>query len=435
MPFGKRVVATVIAALAVLAPVAAHGKPLKVYILVGQSNMQGHAKQSTLAGLAMDPETRPLYDKLVDADGKPRVHENVHIAAFSRTDGWGRIGEATEKHGPLTVGYGGNLTDPEKLGPELAFGVTMHESLKEPILLIKTAWGGKSLRVDFRPPSAGPVNVRPEDKVDRTNKKGEVVSAAEKIAKTHEATGRFYRLMLEHVRSVLSDPGKYCPSYDPDAGYEIAGMVWFQGFNDLVGDYPLLDESNKKGGKDYSEYSHLLACLIRDVRKDLSVPNMPFTIGVLGINGDNAPENTVLFRKAMAAPADLEEFKVTVKAVSTADCWDEKLGELETRKNLVTKGKKKQEDEDAKTAALREKAAALKSELDALEAQKGKANKAQIEEIKKKIQDVLYTPEEQDYIAKNRSNASYHYLGSAKIYSRIGEALARATLETGPANN
>jgi alpha-galactosidase len=382
----------------------------------------------------MDPETKPLYDKLVDANGKPRVHENVHIAAFSRTDAWGRIGEATEKHGPLTVGYGGTLADPDKLGPELGFGVTMHENLKEPILLIKTAWGGKSLRVDFRPPSAGPVTVRPEDRIDRKNKKGEVISAAERIAKTNEATGRFYRLMLEHVRTVLADPGKYRPAYAKSAGYEISGLVWFQGFNDLVGDYPLLDPGSKKGGKDYSEYSHLLACLIRDVRRDLSVPNMPFTIGVLGVGGEKASENTVLFRKAMAAPADMEEFKGTVTVVHTAGYWDEKLGELEARKSFVTRNKRKHENEDAKSAAIREKAAPLKNELDALEKQKDKTNKAKIDELKKQIQEVLYTPEELDYIAKNRSNAAYHYLGSAKIYSRIGEALAHATLEMRKSN-
>jgi hypothetical protein len=36
----------------------------------------------------------------------------------------------------------------------------MHELNGEPILLIKNAWGGKSLMVDFRPPSGGPL---PED--------------------------------------------------------------------------------------------------------------------------------------------------------------------------------------------------------------------------------------------------------------------------------
>ena len=70
-----------------LATAHAADKPLKVFILVGQSNMQGQAREATLAGLAMDPATKPLYDKLVDKDGKPRVHDNVYIAAFSGSGG------------------------------------------------------------------------------------------------------------------------------------------------------------------------------------------------------------------------------------------------------------------------------------------------------------------------------------------------------------
>mgnify|MGYP000218160205 CR=1 FL=1 len=396
------------------------GRPLKVFILVGQSNMQGQAQETTLAGLTMDPETKPLYDKLVDENGKPRVHQNVYIAAFSRTDGWGKIGDAVEKHGQLTVGYGGNTTEAGKLGPELGFGVTMYEHVKEPILLIKTSWGGKSLMLDFRPPSGGPYYAHPEEVKDRTTNKGETIKAADEIAQKEAAKGHYYRLMLEHVRSVLADPGKYCPAYDPKAGYEIAGFAWFQGFNDLVGPYPPADPNdNKKGtSKDYAEYSRLLACFIRDVRKDLSAPNMPFAIGVLGVGGKNAGENTELFRKAMAAPAEMEEFKGNVAAVDTADFWDEKLGELEERKSVTRPQKGRQASED-KYAALREKVASLQKELEALEEQKGKdRDRKKMEELKQKIQELLYSPEELEYIAKNRSNQGYHYL--ARIIHRSG---------------
>jgi alpha-galactosidase len=426
------------AALAVLNPSLASARPLKVFILAGQSNMQGQASETTLAGLAMDPATKPLYDKLVDANGKARVHDNVWIAAFSRTDGWGTIGDTVEKHGKLTVGYGGNTTSAEKLGPELGFGVTMVEHLKEPILLIKTSWGGKSLKLDFRPPSGGPFYEHPEEVKDRVTNKGEKITAAAEIAQKVEATGKYYRLMLQHVRSVLADPGKYCPAYDPKEGYELAGFAWFQGFNDLVGPYPPVDSGDKKkgGAKDYSEYSRLLACFIRDVRKDLSTPKLPFAIGVLGVGGGTADGNTVLFRKAMAAPAAMAEFKGTVVAVNTADFWDEKLGELEQRKAATRgKGNVKQLDPEGKYTALREKLAPLQKELDALSERKGKdRNNARIAELTKQMQDLLYTPAEQAYIAKNRSNQGYHYLGSAKTYSRIGEALAKAIIGTAEAN-
>ena len=32
----------------------------------------------------------------------------------------------------------------------------MEKRLGEPVLIIKTAWGGRSLHTDFRPPIAGP---------------------------------------------------------------------------------------------------------------------------------------------------------------------------------------------------------------------------------------------------------------------------------------
>ena len=63
--------------------------------------------------------------------------------------------ESGVKEGKLTVGYGAGGREP-KIGPELSFGITMQQHVGEPILLIKTSWGGKSLNTDFRSPSAGP---------------------------------------------------------------------------------------------------------------------------------------------------------------------------------------------------------------------------------------------------------------------------------------
>jgi len=47
-------------------------KPLKVYILAGQSNMQGHARVSTFDSMADDPKTAPLLKEMRNKDGKPR---------------------------------------------------------------------------------------------------------------------------------------------------------------------------------------------------------------------------------------------------------------------------------------------------------------------------------------------------------------------------
>lgn len=61
--------------------------------------------------------------------------------------------DTTEQTGRLTTGFGASSGE---IGPEFTFGIYMEKALKEPILLIKTSWGGKSLHTDFRPPGAGP---------------------------------------------------------------------------------------------------------------------------------------------------------------------------------------------------------------------------------------------------------------------------------------
>jgi hypothetical protein len=55
---------------------------------------------------------------------------------------------------------------------------------------------------------------------------------------------------------------------------------------------------------------------------------MPFVIGVLGVGGES--ENEV-FRKAMAAPADMPEFKGNVVAVETAPFWDHAIAAAEPK--------------------------------------------------------------------------------------------------------
>lgn len=301
----------IILALAFITATTAHAKkPLKVYILVGQSNMQGHAKATTIPSMALDPASKALHAKIVDENGKPRVYKNVSIAAFS----------GKSKHGPLTVGYGGYLTSDDVLGPELGFGITMGEKSDEPILLIKTSWGGKSLHTDFRSPSAGKKELAERDLEHLMKKNG--YSSLEEARK--KGPGHYYRLMMKHTKTVLADPGKFCAAYDPKQGYEIAGFVWFQGFNDMIASYPLIDEKKgRKSAKDYSEYSRLLACLIRDVREELKTPKIPFVIGVIGTGGGG----TTTFRQAMAAPAEMPEFKGNVAAVNTAQFWDPKLAE------------------------------------------------------------------------------------------------------------
>lgn len=387
----KRVIAVTL--LAACVSFNAESKPLKVFILAGQSNMQGHAKVATFDHLAMDPKTAPMLKEMRASNGKPLVCEDVWISAFGVAE--------EEQHGRLTVGYGAKHSDP-KIGPEFTFGIYMQKLLGEPILIIKTAWGGKSLHTDFRPPSMGAYQLNAGEK-EHCRKRGWDVE--EKQAERTEASGRYYRLMVEHVQNVLRDINRVYPGYDSRQGVDLAGFVWFQGWNDMVdsGVYP---DRDKSGG--YDAYSECLGAFIRDVRKDLSAPDMKFVVGVMGVNGpleqyDNKRIQNIHgnFRKAMAAPASLPEFKGNVRNVFTAECWDLELGGLDARWEKV-KNKSRALNKD-KSLGKEERAAAL---------EKYKAE--------------LFTPEELELRDMAMSNAAYHYLGSAKIMACIGKAFAEA---------
>lgn len=374
---------------------AAEAKPLKVFILAGQSNMEGHAKIDTFDYLADDPATAPLLKQMRDADGKPRVCDHVWISYLT---GGANIGEG---FGKLTAGYGSrpDPTQPgEKIGPEFTFGLALDEALSEPVLIIKTAWGGKSLYYDFRPPSAG---VYPRTAAD-----------VEKDRNPEADSGRYYRLMIEHVRHVLADIPRVCPAYDPKQGYELAGFVWFQGWNDMVNRdvYPIPPKESKEPR--YAEYSRLMADLIRDVRKDLKAPKMPAVIGVMGVDGLKPNEHIAAFRLAMAAPAALPEFQGNVTAVATAPFWDAPLAVI-----------------DAKHGEVRQMGYYLRSKHKNHANADGSMTPRQQQDYLKQFEAKLISPEEAALWKRGASNGGYHYLGCAKTFALMGRAFADALLK------
>ncbi|MFN5853745.1 MAG: sialate O-acetylesterase [Pirellulaceae bacterium] len=311
------------------AAVLAQGKRLKVFVLAGQSNMEGHAEVSTFDYIGKDPLTAPILKEMRHPDGTPRVCDRVWMSYLTGPYDGSANGEGL---GKLTTGFGARGDQPTrdcgKIGPEFTFGIYMEKGLSQPILIIKTAWGGRSLNTEFRPPSAGPYQLpkQVQELWDRHPQGAHGIPKLEERqkwrAEKDAASGVFYRMMVEHVKKVLADPKRVHPEYDEKAGYELAGFVWLQGFNDLV------DGQTYPNGN-YDEYSRLLSHFIRDVRNDLSAPKMPFVIGVLGVGGENENE---AFRNAMAAPADMPEFKGNVLAVPTAPFWDHAIAAAEPKR-------------------------------------------------------------------------------------------------------
>ncbi|MFH4968446.1 sialate O-acetylesterase [Gaetbulibacter sp. M240] len=211
---------------------------VRVFILAGQSNMQGQ-------GVIEDPEgdQGDLMDIIANNTngdwsevGQPNnwtTLDNVYLYYE------GDEGTIKEK---LTVGQGAN---PNSIGPELMFAHQLDKFYDDPVLIIKTAWGGKSLAEDFRPPSAG------------------------------GTTGPYYNQMIQIVKNVAQNLSTEFPTIGASP-FEFTGFAWFQGWNDGASEDFL------------NEYESNLYDLVNDVRNDLGVPELPFVVASSGQGGITA---------------------------------------------------------------------------------------------------------------------------------------------------
>jgi len=250
-----------------------HVRPkLKVFLLAGQSNMEGQAVvdldhdehynggRGTLARLAGEPGTAELLGHLRKDDGAWTERDDVWV--------WYQTAKGELKAGPLSIGYG-VYPGRHHFGPELQLGHVLGDWFDEQVLLVKTAWGGKSLARDFRPPSAG----------------GEV--------------GAFYTQMVAEYRDALARLEERFPAA-AELEPELAGFVWFQGWNDMIDDAAT------------AEYEDNLVHLIGDLRRELAAPDLPVVIAETGNCG-----NEVL-RGAQAAVAGRRELSGNAAFVPTA---------------------------------------------------------------------------------------------------------------------
>jgi len=237
--------------------------PLDVYLLAGQSNMEGqgvvdldhpqyyNGGRGILKNVMKEPGNLKRYKHIQDANGKWVIRDDV----------WCRFQTKNElKAGALTIGFAG-YPGKHHIGPEFQFGHVVGDATAAPVLLIKTAWGGKSLYKDFRPPSSG------------------------------GTVGPYYTLMLKEAREALKSIPKDFPHlarYEPT----LAGFVWFQGWNDA---FAPEDERRK--------YHDHLVHLIQDVREEFNSPALPVVVGELGNLAEKAGQNLKLIRAQQKAGA------------------------------------------------------------------------------------------------------------------------------------
>jgi len=210
-------------------------RKVRVFVLAGQSNMEGFG---TIEDAENDPGS--LTD-VIRNDVNGNWSEIWDAGDWATVEGvslyFARIADTIRTK--VTVGQGAY---PDLIGPELMFAHQLDDYYDDPVLIIKTAWGGKSLAVDFRPPSA----------------EGE--------------TGDSYAAMIKTVQDVTHTLGAEFPDLG-QSDYEISGFVWFQGWNDGESDSFL------------NEYESNLHHLVNDIRHDLEKPNLPVVIASSGQGG------------------------------------------------------------------------------------------------------------------------------------------------------
>ena len=352
--------------------------PVKVFILAGQSNMEGLGGVRTLDMLGEHPTHGGLLKKIKKADGSIVVRDDVFVSYQRGKDKLKR---------PLTVGMGGWGAD--WFGPELMFGIEMGDYYeKQPVLLIKTCWGGHSLYSNFRPPSAG--------------------KPAYETGGKPEEMGASYHKMVKEVRECLENLDTDFPQLK-GMKYELCGFAWFQGWNDMCA-------NNKIKQQVYDEYCSNFVHLVQDLRAELKVPNLPVVVGELGVGGETVDKSMIDFRAAQAKIATSPELKGTVGYVRTAPFWYPALDELPRKVSAEERRVR-----DLITAQLK---AEMKDKPESADAKKmEQLVKAAVDKALKN--DAAYQKAKED-CDKHVSNWYCHYQGSARVYALVGYSLAEA---------
>ena len=238
---------------------AALTEELPVFLLGGQSNMEGNVDttlfKSLLAELANGASTG-MQTRLAEQIRYWHKDTNGGYAGYGYTPEMAAF-EASELVRLAAAGLVGvNLTTPNAkilcaknatsvaplttncgnpFGPELLFGQALGKAGYSSTSLIKVAYGGTNLYVDWRSPLSG------------------------------GTVGPLYTQLRSRIQSLKLAPASVNPSCKSQ-GCRWAAFVWFQGENDSF---------NSANGLSYEQN---LKNLIADVRNDVGSPKLPVVI-------------------------------------------------------------------------------------------------------------------------------------------------------------
>lgn len=287
---------------------ADHSRKVKVFILLGQSNMLGFGRvgpKETKGSLEYLIHEKGKYRFLIDDDKKWTVRKDVRYVHVM--DQRGVDYKDLEKFNVVKNEW---LTVSGNFGPELGFGHLMGQALDEPVLVLKACIGNRSLGWDLLPPGS-----------ERYEFEGQVYAGYKDVAPSWAKgaepkavqwyAGRQYDADTTHAKAVLKNLKKYFPDYQ-DQGYEVAGFVWWQGHKD-------------QNAAHASKYEENLVRLIKSLRKDFDALGAKFVLatGCGNPGRDGFGRKIAEAQLAVGDETKHPEFKGNVKAVDTRDLWRE----------------------------------------------------------------------------------------------------------------
>ena len=278
---------------------ADQGKPVKVFILMGQSNMLGFGrvgpedKQGTLTYLT---KKEGKYPHLIDDQGNWTVRNDVQYVQTT-------VGN---RQHPLTV-------KGPHIGVELQLGHILGYVLDEPVVVLKACTGNRSLGWDLLPP--GSEQFEFEGKIYAGYKESPLSwDKGTTSVPINWYAGKQYDTDTAGVKEVLKNLAKYYLDYKGQ-GYEVAGFVFWQGHKD-------------QNAAHASRYEQNLMHFIKTLRKDFNAPEAKFVLATIAFGGDKLSGHGLTVAEAQLAVSGEKgkypEFKGNVKTIEARPFWREK---------------------------------------------------------------------------------------------------------------
>ncbi|BCX50326.1 hypothetical protein HAHE_42340 [Haloferula helveola] len=243
------------------APVAAT-EPVKIYLMAGQSNMEGWGTWFESDDVTQNPN-------LVDpTDPFPLTQTDVDGYSPPLSQVWVSHPAGERATGPLVPGFGASSGNSGTIGIELSMGHQLAGANTNPFFFHKSDKGGTTLGGDWRPPSA--------------------------VAARGGQVGPLYLNAIKQWHKLLSDLERTYGDYEGQ-GFEVAGFIWLQGWNDY-GNAAFL-----------AEYHDNVVDLAHDVRTDMGIPDLPVIISDCpSYPGVTAHEEMVLAKQQAVADLNAE---------------------------------------------------------------------------------------------------------------------------------